>query len=150
MPNDSDTCGDVKTMHPRCITAPLGRVAYDAWWAADVRHASLASWDREDAETREQWEASARAVMRLRGSNAQIDSSRVDAALQRAESPSGAIAEGDAALLADEVRRLREASAVTAVNFGKAQLEIAQLQTEVSRLRELIAAREEALRDGLS
>lgn len=33
-----------------------------------------------------------------------------------------------------EVRRLREASAVTAVNFGKAQLEIAKLQTKLARV----------------
>lgn len=35
-------------------------------------------------------------------------------------------------VLAAEVRRLREASAVTAVNFGKAHLKIAQLEAKLS------------------
>jgi hypothetical protein len=38
--------------------------------------------------------------------------------------------------LAAEVNRLREASAVTAVNFGKAQAEIAQLQTKLARIED--------------
>lgn len=38
--------------------------------------------------------------------------------------------------LADEVLRLREANRVTAENFGKAQLEIAQLRTDDWKLRQ--------------
>lgn len=42
-----------------------------------------------------------------------------------------------AVALLGEVRRLRESNHVTAENFGKAQLEIAQLQTQVARVEAL-------------
>lgn len=63
---------------------------------------------------------------------------------QQCDSFERAVYEQRIANLADELRRLREANRVTAVNFGKAQLEIAKLQTMLARV-EALAARYESV-----